>query len=60
LKESPLVMQTLYAKEQQNTRAKKWEWVGRGVGGSVWGTFGIALKMKMRKIPNNKFKNEIV
>jgi hypothetical protein len=23
----------------------KWEWVGRGVGGRVWGTFGIALKM---------------
>jgi hypothetical protein len=22
---------------------KKWEWVGREVGGRVWGTFGIAL-----------------
>jgi hypothetical protein len=21
------------------------EWVGRGVGGRVWGTFGIALEM---------------
>jgi hypothetical protein len=28
-----------------NTRVKKWEWVGRGVGGRVWGTFGIALEM---------------
>jgi hypothetical protein len=28
---------------QGNTRAKKWEWVGRGVGERVWGTFGIAL-----------------
>jgi hypothetical protein len=28
-----------------NARAKKWEWVGRGVGGRVWGTFGIALEM---------------
>jgi hypothetical protein len=28
------------------------EWVGRGVGGRVWGTFGIALEMKMKKIPN--------
>jgi hypothetical protein len=24
---------------------KKWEWLGRGVGGRVWGTFGIALEM---------------
>ena len=26
-------MQTLYASVQGNTRAKKWEYVGRGVGG---------------------------
>jgi hypothetical protein len=28
-------------------RAKKWEWVGRGVGGGerVWGTFEIAFEM---------------
>ena len=31
-KESPLVVQTLYAPVQGNIRAKKWEW-GRGVGG---------------------------
>jgi hypothetical protein len=37
-----LVRQTLYAPVQGNARAKKWEWVGRGVGG---GTFGIALEM---------------
>jgi hypothetical protein len=30
---------------QGNASAKKWEWVGRGVGGRVWGTFGIALEM---------------
>jgi hypothetical protein len=30
---------------QGNARAKKWEWVGRGVRGRVWGTFGIALEM---------------
>jgi hypothetical protein len=29
---------------QGNTRAKKWEWVGRG-GGRVQETFGIALEM---------------
>jgi hypothetical protein len=38
-------LQTLYARVQGNARAKKWERVGRGVGGSVWGTFGIALEM---------------
>ena len=31
-KESPLVVQTLYAPVQGNTRAKKWEWVGWGAG----------------------------
>jgi hypothetical protein len=45
-------VQTLYASVQGNDRAKNWEWVGRGVGGRVWGTFGIALEMQMRKIPN--------
>jgi hypothetical protein len=24
---------------KEYARAKKWEWVGRGVGGRVWGTF---------------------
>jgi hypothetical protein len=28
--------------------------VGREVGGRVWGTFGIALEMSLRKIRNNK------
>ena len=45
VKRGPLDMQTLYAPVQRNTRAKKWEWVGRGVGERVWGTFGIALEM---------------
>jgi hypothetical protein len=31
----PLDLQTLSA----TARAKKWEWVGRGVGERVWGTF---------------------
>ena len=43
----------IYAPVQGNARAKKGEWVGRGLGGLVWGTFGIALKMYTRKIPNN-------
>jgi hypothetical protein len=36
-------MQTLYASVQGNARAKKWEWVGRGVEGGegMW----IALEM---------------
>jgi hypothetical protein len=38
-------LQTLYASVQGNARAKKWEWMSRGVGGRVWVTFGIALEM---------------
>jgi hypothetical protein len=48
-KRGTLDLQTLYAPVRGNARAKKWEWVGRGVG---WGTFGIALEMSMKKIPN--------
>jgi hypothetical protein len=29
-------------------------WVGEW-GGRVWGTFGIALEMQMRKIPNKEY-----
>jgi hypothetical protein len=29
--------------------------VGREVGGRVWGTFGIALEMELRKICNKKY-----
>jgi hypothetical protein len=36
-KRGPLVMKTLYASVQGNARAKKWEWVGRGVGGMYGG-----------------------
>jgi hypothetical protein len=31
-KKGPWVLQTLDAPVQGNTRAKKWEWVGKGVG----------------------------
>jgi hypothetical protein len=44
-KRGPLDTQTLYAPVQGNARAKKWEWVGRGVGGRAWETFGLALEM---------------
>jgi hypothetical protein len=41
-----LDLQTLYTPVQGNARAKKWEWVGRRLGGRVWrGAFGIALEM---------------
>jgi hypothetical protein len=39
----PLDLQTLYAPVQGNTRAKKGEWVGRGVGmgmGDFWDSIG--------------------
>jgi hypothetical protein len=32
--------QTLYAPVQGNARAKKWEWVGKGVGGGHGGLWG--------------------
>jgi hypothetical protein len=38
-KRGPLVVQTLYAPVQGNTRAKKWEWVGERVGG-FWDSIG--------------------
>jgi hypothetical protein len=38
-KRGPLDRQTLYAPVQGNARAKKWEWVGRGVGGGRGGEF---------------------
>jgi hypothetical protein len=44
-KRGPLVLQTLYASVQGNSMAKKWEWVGRGVGRGIWGTFEIAFEM---------------
>jgi hypothetical protein len=40
LKRGPLDTQTLYAPVQGNTRAKKWEWVGRGVGRGYGGLLG--------------------
>jgi hypothetical protein len=43
-KRVPLVLQTLYASVQGNARAKKWEWVGKGVGregmGDFWDSIG--------------------
>jgi hypothetical protein len=42
-KRGPLDLQTLYAPVQGNARAKKWEWVGRGVGGGMgdfWDSIG--------------------
>jgi hypothetical protein len=35
----PLDTQTLYAPIQGNARAKKWEWMGRDVGGKGMGDF---------------------
>jgi hypothetical protein len=33
-------MQTLSASVQGNARAKKWEWVGGGMGGEFWDSIG--------------------
>jgi hypothetical protein len=34
--------------------------VGRGMGGRAWGTFGLALEMKLRKICNNNNNKEFL
>jgi hypothetical protein len=44
-KERPIGLANFCAPVQGNARAKKWYWVGRGVGGRVWGTSGVALEM---------------
>jgi hypothetical protein len=38
-KRGPLDTQTLYAPVQGNARAKKGEWMGKGVGGECMGEF---------------------
>jgi hypothetical protein len=45
-KERPIGLANFISPVQGNTRAKKGQWVGRGLGGWEWGTFGIALKCK--------------
>jgi hypothetical protein len=38
----------LYAPVQGNARAKKWEWVGRGVGGGAfWDSIGNVIEENM-------------
>jgi hypothetical protein len=45
-KERPLGLENFIYLSTGNARAKKWECMGRGVGGGwVWGTFGIAFEM---------------
>jgi hypothetical protein len=44
-KEKPIGHANFICPIQGNARAKKWEWVGKGVWGRVWGTFGIALEI---------------
>jgi hypothetical protein len=44
-KERPIGFANFICPSTGERQAKKGEWVGRGVGGWVWGTFGIALEM---------------
>jgi hypothetical protein len=50
-KRGPLVRQTLYAPVQGNARAKKWEWVGRGLPGEgvgdFWDSIGNVIEENM-------------
>ena len=50
-------MQTLYASVQGNARAKKWEWVGKGVGGGM-GDFWDSIGNVNEKITNKNIKKE--
>jgi hypothetical protein len=43
-KERPIGCANFICPSTGEPRAMKWEWVGRGVRGRVWGTFGIALE----------------
>jgi hypothetical protein len=57
-------VQTLYASVQGNDRAKKWEWVGRGVlgegMGDFWDSIGnvneINTQLKKKKLKKNVCK----
>jgi hypothetical protein len=44
-KERPIVLAYFVCLSTGECRAKKWEWVCRGMGRRLWDTFGIALKM---------------
>jgi hypothetical protein len=44
-KERPIGDENFICPSTGNAGAKKWKWVGRGVAGKVWETFGIALEM---------------
>jgi hypothetical protein len=53
-KERPIGLANFICPSTGELQGKKWEWVSRGVGRRVWGTFGIALEMLLRKIRNKK------
>ena len=55
-KERPIGLANFICPSTGERQGQKWEWVGRGVREWVWRTFGKALQMLMRKIPNKKFK----
>jgi hypothetical protein len=50
--------QTLYAPVQENARAKKWEWVGRGVEGEGVGDFWDSIGNVIEENTQKKRKKE--
>jgi hypothetical protein len=46
--------QTLYAPVQGNARAKKWEWVGRGVGRENMGDYWKCKRRKYLILKNKR------
>jgi hypothetical protein len=44
-KERPIGLANFICPSTGEHQGQKWEWVGREVGGMLWGTFGITLVM---------------
>jgi hypothetical protein len=54
-KRGPLDTHTLYASVQGNARAKKWEWIGRGVAGEGMGDFWDSIGNVIEKYVIKKY-----
>jgi hypothetical protein len=53
-KERPIGQANFICPSRGERQGQKMGMDGYGIGGGVWGTFGIALEMSLRKIRNKK------
>jgi hypothetical protein len=51
-KEMPIGLANFICLSTEDSQGQEVGVGGQGVGGRGWGTFGVALEMKMKKIPN--------